>query len=326
MSCARWLLLLMLLTSSRALAQDPGEATLPDDAAAEHFERGVALFREQAYRAAMVEFQRAYDLSPNYRLLYNLGRAKQQLQDHLGASQSFQAYLVLGGSEIEPERRIQVEETLTWLSGRVARISVTVSRAGAEVFLDDVKVGVAPLGALVHTNVGSHRVSARAADGGEGAQIVHLAGGDLAEVTLTLAEPAPERALAGPTDKPPADGQPWSLQGKLALTGWVVGGAMLATSIATGALALQAQDQLSGQVQTLGVEASAVASQRSRVDTLALTTDVLIGVGAALAVAGTVLWWVSPERSERKVAQPVVSRARLRLAVGPRSLAVTRHF
>jgi hypothetical protein len=179
----------------------------------------------------------------------------------------------------------------------------------------------------VHTNVGRHRVSARAADGREGAQIVDLAGGDLAAVMITLVEPVPERAHAGASEKPPpAAGRAWSLPGKLALTGWIAGGAMLATSIATGVLSLQAQDQLSGQVQTLGVEPSAVESQRSRVDTLSLTTDVLIGAGAALAVAGTVLWWVSPERSERKVAQSVLSRAQLKVAVGPRSLALTRNF
>ena len=151
MYCIRWLLLIALLVPCWSPARAAPTAGHKQEAA-EHFERGVQLFKEQAYRAAVVEFQRAYDLSPDYRLLYNLGRAKQQLQDYLGAARDYEAYLTRGGASVPAERRTQVEETLTTLSGRVGRMNVVVSQAGADVFVDDVKVGVAPLRGLVMTN------------------------------------------------------------------------------------------------------------------------------------------------------------------------------
>jgi hypothetical protein len=328
MSRVRWVFLLFVLTSltaRSALAQDTKE-TRADDAAAEHFERGVTLFKEQAYRAAVVEFQRAYDLAPDYRLLYNLGRAKQQLQDYLGAAENYEAYLVQGGSEIALERRTQVEETLASLSNRVARLNVTVNRPGAEVFLDDVKVGVAPLDSLLRTNVGSHRVSARAEDGSTGAQIVDVAGGDIAEVNIKLAEPLRAVASRGSELPESAPRRPWTLKRKLALTGIVIGGSMLAASIATGVLALHDQSRLHDQVDTLGVSQSAVAKQRDKVDTLSLTTDVLIGAGAACAVLGTVLWLASKDRVEQKTSQRTTSRAGLKLDLGFGSLAVSSRF
>lgn len=76
----------------------------PSDAAREeasgHFQRGVELFQEGAFRAALVEFERAYGIAPDYRLLYNIGQVKLQLQDYLGATQSYERYLEEGGSEI----------------------------------------------------------------------------------------------------------------------------------------------------------------------------------------------------------------------------------
>lgn len=327
MSRVSWVVLLFLLTSfasHRALAQDTKQ-TRTDDAAAEHFERGVTLFKEQAYRAAIVEFQRAYDLAPDYRLLYNLGRAKQQLQDYLGAADNYEAYLEQGGSEIALERRTQVEEILSSLSGRVARINVTVNRAGAEVFVDDVKVGVAPLGALVRTNVGSHRVSARAADGSMGAQIVDVAGGDIAEITLKLAD-APSPALATTSAPSESRSRPWSLQKKLALTGVVAGAGILAASLATGLLALRDQHRLDDQVGTLGVDRAAVADQRDKVDTLSLTTDVLIGAGAACVVLGSVLWLAGKDGGEHKTSLRKAPRADVHVGVGAGSLVMSGRF
>jgi len=318
----RWMFVLTLLLSSTALAQETATAapSAPNPEAAEHFERGVQLFKEQAFRAAVVEFQRAYDLAPDYRLHYNLGRAKQQLQDYLGAAQNYEAYLIQGGSDIAIERRTQIEETLSSLTGRVARIDIKVSRAGADVFIDDVKVGVSPLGAMVRTNVGRHRISARSADGALGSEIVDVAGGDLAEVNIKVSE-AP--VASAPQLEREETSQSWSWKRKLALTSLVAGTAVLAGSVATGVLSLRDQNRLDSQVGELGIDQSSVAAQRDKVDTLSLTTDVLLGAGAALVVTGTVLWLVGRERTP---AQSPSARANLKLNVGIGSLALGGRF
>jgi hypothetical protein len=41
-----------------------------------HFHRNVDLYKDSDYGGALVEFQRAYDLAPNYRVLFNLGQTQ----------------------------------------------------------------------------------------------------------------------------------------------------------------------------------------------------------------------------------------------------------
>lgn len=287
--------LLALVLGSRPALAAPSPAAKQE--AAERFERGVQLFKEQAYRAAVIEFQRAHDLVPDYRLLYNLAHAKHQLQDYLGAARDYEAYLARGGDEIPSERRAHVEQLLAALESRVGRIEVKVDRPGAEVYLDDAKVGVAPLPSLLLANVGRHRIAARAADGALASEYVDVAGGDIAQVALRLGPAAGPRVAQ--TSATPA-AKPRSTKKQVALVGMALGGAALAASVATGVLSLRARDRLHDQVGTLGVDQAQVGTQRDKVERLSLGTDVLIGVGAALSVTGVVLWLVSASAERRE--------------------------
>jgi len=53
--------------------------------AAEHFRHGVALYKDGDYAGALVEFRRAQDISPNYRVLYDIGQSLYQLQRYAEA-------------------------------------------------------------------------------------------------------------------------------------------------------------------------------------------------------------------------------------------------
>src|SRR5688500_5179247 len=98
-------LVLVLAWHTAALAQPTSEPSESQKAeAGAHFNSGVALYQEQAFRAALVEFERAYEIAPDYRLLYNIGQTKLRLQDYLGAVQSYETYLTEGGASIPPER------------------------------------------------------------------------------------------------------------------------------------------------------------------------------------------------------------------------------
>ena len=75
------------------------------DAARSHFEHGVELYREGDFRAALIEFQRAYEASPNYKVLYNLGQTNLELQDYAGALKALRGYLEGGGGAVPAARR-----------------------------------------------------------------------------------------------------------------------------------------------------------------------------------------------------------------------------
>src|SRR5687768_12832769 len=183
-----WLVLVLIFAwRSAALAQPTGEPSESQKAeASAHFTSGVALYQEQAFRAALVEFERAYEIAPDHRLLYNIAQTKYRLQDYLGAAQSYEAYLAQGGSEVAPERRAQVEEALHALRDRVGRIGISVNRDGAEVYVDDQKVGVSPIPQAILANVGRHRVMVRAPDGSSDTKVIDVPGNDVVDVRLTL--------------------------------------------------------------------------------------------------------------------------------------------
>src|SRR5688572_8817140 len=115
MHTARWFTVLCLALACHASAIAQSQ-TQPDDPrraeASAHFRRGVELFQEEAFRAALVEFERAYAIAPDYRLHYNIGQTKLRLQDYLGVVQSYERYLTTGGTGVPAERRTQVEEAL----------------------------------------------------------------------------------------------------------------------------------------------------------------------------------------------------------------------
>lgn len=316
MQRAPLLVVVWLLVQSVAVAQSalPRE---PEVEAGERFARGVELFKEGAFRAALVEFQRAYTTSPDFRLLYNIGRTQLKLQDYLAASQSYERYLREGGTEIAGERRAQVEEALAELRQRVGGIKLVVDRSGLFVLLDDTEVGKTPLASPILTNVGRHRITLRAPDGASAVRTVDVAGNDLIEVAMTLVEPEVRAQGVEARDS-------WTTPRKLALAGWVTGGLLLAGSAVTGVLALRAEDELDDFLQTRSYSEEEAQDERSAVKALAITSDVLLAVGAATVVSATVLWFVSGgDESRPRDAARVKRTTRLGLGFGQASLTTT---
>src|SRR4051794_1962396 len=60
------------------------------------FNKGKELFSEGDLQAALIEFRRAYELAPNYVVLYNIGNVYYQLQDYPNALTYLERYLQEG--------------------------------------------------------------------------------------------------------------------------------------------------------------------------------------------------------------------------------------
>jgi hypothetical protein len=261
-----------------------------------HFRRGVDFFKEGDYRAALIEFKRAYELAPNYKVLYNLGQTSLELQDYASALRSFEKYLGDGGKEIAAARRTQVEGEIDKLKKRVARVEVTTNVPDAEVFIDDVSVGRTPLAPLA---VSAGRRKFSASKGGITAtRAVDLAGGDTTTVPLEIVEPvapAPPAPAAAPVRTPePPRAPPKAENPRPAIqlapsppppepsnTGLWLGitatGALAAGTVATGIFALSAKKDFDNTIARYGVDAQTVSDARSKTRTLALVTDILAG-------------------------------------------------
>lgn len=276
--------LALLLAPAAAHAQSPpapAAAAAETDEARARFTRGVQLFREGDFRSALVEFRRSYELSKNFKVLYNIGQTEFELQDYAGALRAFQRYLEAGGTEIEAARRTQVEEDIKKLGARVARIDIKSNVEGAEVLVDDVPVGKTPLSEAVLVSIGRRKVTLQKGGAVSSARFVDLAGGDRTSVMIELAEAKGLAPIAAPAPTPPPEAPPPSRTGMWVSLG-VTGGLLVATGV-FGGLALAAHGDAETKLGTLGVKASDVSSAHSKTKTLSLVADILGGTTIAMA-------------------------------------------
>jgi hypothetical protein len=165
--------------------------------AADHFERGVKLYEEQDWRAALIEFERAYSVKERYEVLYNAAQCHYQLQNYAGALTAFEKYLAKGGTQIPPAQRERVQTTIDDLRGRVARLVVVTDVSEAEVTVDDLAVGTTPLSSPIVVSEGRRKIAAKKAGYSSALRYVDVAGKDAIEVKLLLAPVAlPETSHA----------------------------------------------------------------------------------------------------------------------------------
>ena len=189
-------------------------AAAEPDARAEarrHFDQGVAAFEQRRFGKAAREFQEAYQLSPHYSVLYNMGQVNVALGRPVEAVEAFERYLAQGGSTIPAARKAAVQAELETQRALLGTVAVQVEPAGAEIRMDGQAVGQAPLDRPVKVAAGQHTLMAfldgygvqnreLSVQPGEHVQIrIELASVPLAEATPT----APGDAAAHPAVSPP---------------------------------------------------------------------------------------------------------------------------
>jgi len=280
-------------------AIEPPSAAAVAEARA-RFNRGLALYKDGDLPSALAELRRADALAPSYRLKYNIAQVCEEQHDYSCALSAFRAYLDGGGSEIPRARRTSVEAELKKVAPLVAELHIRVDDPGAEISIDDVVVGTAPLADAVEVNSGVRRVSAR-----HGALVatrsVEVAGGEQLDVSLALgpAIAEPTAPLAGaaratPTTVPAtaarANARP------IVWIGWAGAGAFAAGSAIAGAIALHASHELADERGTYPVTSAELSNTSDRASHWALAADVL-GV-LALASAGTALYFTFTPETE----------------------------
>jgi tetratricopeptide (TPR) repeat protein len=283
------------LPATPCFAQSGGRnAQAPDPSieASERFQRGVKLYKALDFAAALVEFKRAYELDPNYRVLYNLGQTSRELKDYAAALSAYERYLEEGGAQIQGPRRKEVEKALEELRQRVGTVTFSVDAEGAEVFVDDVLVGVSPIQRALNVNVGQRIFSATKMGHAPARRAVDVAGRDSIEIKLELpklaTDPGPggDPVLSPTLPPPPERDPPIAAFVALGLTG-----ASGVVAAILGGIALGAQADLDEALDTFPGDPDAISDAQGRTRSMAIGTDVMLGVTAAGA-ATTVLLFV----------------------------------
>lgn len=265
--------------------------------AGEHFDHAVELYGEGNLDAALVEFERAYELVPNARVLFNLAQVQAERHQYAAAIGLYERYLEQAGPNVSSERRGEVEQELARLQKRVGRLWVETDVDGAKLFLDDELAATLPLGRELPLDPGVARLRLEAPDGRTASRVLKVASGDRLRIHILLAAPAEGLEGAGSTAPPlpsvVADYRPLIITA--GATVLLAGGALT-----LGLLAREADRKLDRELERFPSNRGDIDDQRTRVKTFAGLTDGL--ALAALAGAGLSIYFaVAPPRRERRV-------------------------
>lgn len=307
------------------------------DEAASRFKKGIELFKEADYQAALVEFRRAYELVPSWQVLYNIAQVQYQLQDYAGALATLERYLSEGGKLVPAARRTEVERDIQTLKGRIAFVEITVNVPDAEISMDDELVGTTPLAKPLTVSAGRRRISVSREGYAPQSKVVVVASGDTAKLDFKLLErgagappppgPAPGAGAGGEEQAPPEGAGPRAASDEggsgsgVPWIGWGVTGGLAAGAVVFGVLALGASGELGDLKETRGVSPEDLDAASSEATTFAVVTDAL--TGAAIVAGGISLYFTlrsTPSGGARARELP------LRVGVGPGRIQVNGRF
>jgi PEGA domain len=269
------------------------------------FLRGVELYEERDFAGAGVEFRRAYELLPNYRVLFNLGRVAVEQHDYASAIDSFTRYLSEGGDKVPIERRRELSEELEHLRPRVGQISVTTEEVGAEVYLDDVLVGRTPLAPMA-VNVGRRRIEVRTKQGRSEVRVVDAPGQEI--VRIHVARTASKPVALGPREAAPAftiekdvASEPRRQTSTRVWIGWTATAVCAGGAAVVGLLAYRSSRDLSDLRQSFPVTRETLDGKQRDTRTLSAVAD---GLLAGTVVLGGLSLYFSLSTGTKKDDSP----------------------
>jgi hypothetical protein len=116
---------------------------LPEDARAE-YTAGRVLHGEKDFEGAQIKFQRAYELSREPRLLWNVAACHKALRRYAEARRVLQRYRDEAAGTLTAEEAERVDTLVKNLAAFVSSVRLVVSEPGAEVLVDGTVVATVP--------------------------------------------------------------------------------------------------------------------------------------------------------------------------------------
>jgi hypothetical protein len=290
----------------------PAFAHTDDDPARRAFDDGKEFYRNGDYKSAVEAFRKAYDIKPTWRLLYNIGQAEAADKRYGMALETFQAYLAEGGDQIDEDRQVSVRDEIERLRDMVGIIDVQ-THDGAEIYIDGIKRGVAPIYGGVPVTAGTeHEIYALYNGEKVPAIRVKIISGTTVPVELLADSSSTKSAGVGArsddvqekeeTASPTTSTEKGAK--KLVIGGWATAGAGVVSLVAgavTGGLVLSTEKELDANCD------GSVCPEKYRDDSqtqskLATASTVTLAVGATLLVGGTVMVILGKKSKREKLA------------------------
>ncbi len=266
----------------------------PPDKAKIEFRKGHRLYKAKKYDLAIQAFHKAYEIKPRWKYLFHIGRTEAALDRPVLAVRAFEEYLAKSKNRVSRKRQRVVQKKLKTLKLQIGNLDV-VAPEGATVFLNGAEIGTAPIQSPIPVKADQdHVVSVVLDEKSLPDQTVRVAG---TETAALLFEKPVEEPIAAETDtKGPKLPPPLEIAGWATLAG---GAALLIAGTVTGAMAVSLDKDLDADCRNGCPNRVDDIDKR---DNLAMSTNFLLGFGAAAAVAGSVIIIIAYADKEKKAA------------------------
>jgi len=268
-----------------------------DRQARRQFEQGVQLFNEGKYEQAAIAFERAYELKPSFKLLYNVGQVENELGHFVAARDAYMRYLEEGGDEVPEDRRLQVEGEVERLADLIGTIEIKCPIDGATVYIDGKDSGQTPFEGGIAVDSGEREVEVKHAGDELHREVVRVAGGAVIVVDVVVGGGPDESVGDG---GPATADEPVEPEQKPRLWTWValgIGGAAVVGAAITGSMAASHAGDLDEACDG-GACPEEEWDNLDQTRALATATNVMIGVAAVGVAAGVALFFIEPRLGE----------------------------
>jgi hypothetical protein len=240
-----------------------------------HFQHAVELHRDGDLRGALAEFQKANEVSPSFRILYNIGQTEAELGNYVEAIKTLEQYLLVAGGQITAERRTEASEDIQRLRTRVGKLIVKSNVVGGEVLIDGVSVARLPLSEPLVLNVGKRAVMVR-----EGSRVqsmmYEVIGGESQTLELLLPPPLTAKTIVRSEEPSPSRAPVWISLGVGVLAG--------AGAITFGVLGITANNQHKDELARPHLMPYDAQGAATTIHRYALAADILTSVAAGAGI------------------------------------------
>jgi hypothetical protein len=150
------------------------------------YEGGRILYGDKDYVSAISKFQRAYELSSDPRLLFNIAVCQKNLRKYSKMLATVRRYLEDGAAILSADDKEQAQEIVETVEAFVSELKLTVDEKDAEVFIDDEKIGITPLSGTIFVDVGTRKIKVTKKGFRDSVETKQVPGGGAIAVTIRM--------------------------------------------------------------------------------------------------------------------------------------------
>ncbi|HKO51518.1 MAG TPA: hypothetical protein VJV79_27605 [Polyangiaceae bacterium] len=280
------------------------------------FRKAALAFEARKHDQARKLLLEAWAIRQSYDVASSLAQTEIELERYRDAAEHL-AFCIRNFAPVESEQTLQqVRKAFADVKTRVATVNVTSDRNGAEIFVDNLRVGVAPLPDPLFLEPGNRQLAARLEGKVDGQRLNAEAGKEYTlQFSLRAAEPplAPAIAAVQVGSEAPSSKQE-APKDSPDYTPAIVAGSVGAAALVSGIVFIlqssrqlnERDDQLAqlpgsnqcGPQSPYGAQCAEIASLSSSAKTLQSLSIAAFGIAAAAGVTTVVLWPRTPEHGQ----------------------------